>query len=141
MEELQKYKYIIIPAIVWGGIQLFKGFYNFFETGKWDWKRFLGLGGMPSSHSAVVMCLTILVAKNEGIETSNFATTLFFAIVVMTDAIGVRRTVGKQSKVLNEILKDNSKSGFEKLQEMTGHTPFQVLIGALIGIIVGIFLG
>lgn len=140
MEEILNYKYIIGPAMVWLGIQLFKFFYDYFETRKWHWKRLLGLGGMPSSHSAVVMCLTAMIGKYEGLTTSNFAISLIFALVVMCDAMGVRRTVGKQSKVLNDILNNSSKNGFEKLQEMTGHTPFQVVTGAVIGLFVGMIL-
>lgn len=138
MEKLLEYKFILIPSLVWLGIQFFKFFYDYFETRKWNWKRLLGLGGMPSSHSAVVVCLATMIAKYNGITTQNFAIAFFFAIVVMCDAVGVRRTVGKQSKVLNDILNNSSKNGFEKLQEMTGHTPFQVATGALIGLIVGI---
>ena len=137
MEEILKYRYVLAPALVWFIIQLFKVFYDYFENKKWNWKRFFGLGGMPSSHSAVVTCLTTMVGKYEGITTSSFAISLTFAIIVMCDAIGVRRTVGKQSKLLNDILTNNSMSGFEKLQEMTGHTPVQVFAGAVIGIIIG----
>lgn len=138
MKKLLGYKYILIPALVWLGIQLFKVCYDYFETKKWNWRRLFGFGGMPSSHSAVAVCLSTIVAKHEGIETSNFAISLFFSIVVMCDAVGVRNTVGKQSKVLNNILKDNKMSNFEKLQEMTGHTPFQVVAGAFIGLIIGL---
>lgn len=95
---------------------------------------------MPSSHSAVVTCLSTMIAKNEGITNPIFAISLFFAIIVMSDAVGVRRTVGKQSKVLNDILKDSRKNSFEKLQEMTGHTPVQVLAGAIIGVLVGLLV-
>lgn len=137
MEEILKYRYVLAPALVWFIIQLFKVFYDYFENKKWNWKRFFGLGGMPSSHSAVVTCLTTMVGKYEGITTSSFAIALTFAIIVMCDAIGVRRTVGKQSKLLNDILTNSSMSGFEKLQEMTGHTPVQVFAGAVIGIIIG----
>ena len=92
---------------------------------------------MPSSHSAIVACLSTMIAKEEGITSTAFAISVIFSIIVMCDAVGVRNTVGKQSKVLNNILKDHKKSNFEKLQEMTGHTPFQVVTGVVIGIIVG----
>lgn len=138
IEEIFKFKYILIPAALWLGIQLFKVIYEFFETKKWDWSRIIGSGGMPSSHSAVVSCLATMVGRNEGVTTTNFAISLIFALVVMHDAAGIRRNVGKQAKIINSILMDNEKTGAMKLQEMTGHTPFQVLVGALIGVVVGL---
>ena len=137
MEEFIKYKYILVPIIIWFGIQLFKVIYYYFEKGEWKWSRLFGAGGMPSSHSAIVVCLTTMIGRNQGITTPVFAVSLFLAFIVMYDAAGVRRAVGKQAKVLNDILTDTNKSGAEKLQEMTGHTPVQVATGAIIGFLVG----
>lgn len=133
-----KYEYLIVPFCTWLGIQLFKVIYDRFETKKWHWKRLIGTGGMPSSHSAVVVSLATLVGKKCGVYSVNFAISWIFALIVMYDAAGVRRAVGEQAKVLNNILNDKNTSNAEKLQEMTGHTPFQVAIGALIGFITGI---
>ena len=138
MEELLNYKFLLMPLIVWFGIQLFKTFYCFFETKKWDWSRLWGSGGMPSSHSAVVTCLAATIGKAEGFTSPVFAVSAILAFIVMYDAAGVRRAVGKQAKVLNDILSDVNKTSVEKLQEMTGHTPVQVATGAIIGIIVGL---
>ena len=140
MEAIVDYKYILIPAIVWLGVQLFKVIYLHYETKKWDWTRLFGNGGMPSAHSAVVTCLATMIGKYEGITTAEFAISFFVAFVVMNDAAGLRKNVGRQAKVLNAILTNNNKTGAKKLQEMTGHTPIQVLVGAAIGILIGILV-
>ena len=137
MEAISDYKYILIPSIVWLGVQLFKVIYLYYETKKWDWTRLFGNGGMPSAHTAVVTCLATMIGKNEGLTTPEFAISLFLSLVVMNDAAGLRKNVGRQAKVLNAILTDNNKTGAKKLQEMTGHTPIQVLVGATIGILIG----
>ena len=98
---------------------------------------------MPSSHSAVVTSLTTLIGKNVGISSPLFALSLIFAFVVMYDACGVRRAAGKQAKLLNEIVNTPGLTNMqvqEKLQEALGHTPTQVFVGALIGLIAGLIL-
>ena len=137
MEYFIQYRFIAVPICLWIGIQTFKVVYTYFEKKKWEFKRFWGAGGMPSSHSAVVSCITTLIGKSEGIKSPLFALSMVMAFIIMYDAAGVRRAVGKQAKVLNDIIMDKKLTNAEKLQEMTGHTPFQVSIGALIGIIVG----
>jgi len=96
---------------------------------------------MPSSHSAVVTSIATLIGKYHGVDSAIFGLALMFAFVVMYDACGVRRAAGKQAKVLNEIVNTPGLSGVEiqgKLQEALGHTPVQVFVGALIGIIAGL---
>ena len=93
---------------------------------------------MPSSHSAVMVSITVMLGKNIGFKSPIFALACFMTLVVMQDAIGVRRQVGKQAKYLNEILMDKNTSTEEKFQEMVGHTPFQVLIGLIVGLIAGL---
>ena len=136
-------KYILIPIILWFGIQLFKLIYDLCTTKKFNFKRILGAGGMPSSHSAVVTSLATLIGKNLGVGSPIFALSLIFAFVVMYDACGVRRAAGKQAKVLNEIVNTPGLSNVqvqEKLQEALGHSPIQVFVGALIGLIAGLIL-
>lgn len=138
-----QYKYIIIPALVWFSIQLFKVFYDLFTTKKFNFKRIMGAGGMPSSHSAVVTSLATMIGKNYGIDSAIFAISLIFAFVVMYDAAGIRRAAGKQAKILNKIVATPGLTGVEvseKLVEVLGHTPIQVIVGAGIGIIVGILV-
>lgn len=133
-------KYIIIPILLWFGIQLFKLIYDLYTTKQFNFKRILGAGGMPSSHSAVVTSLATLIGKNVGVSSPIFALALIFAFVVMYDACGVRRAAGKQAKVLNEIVNTPGLTNVqvqEKLQEALGHTPTQVFVGALIGLIAG----
>ena len=134
-------KYIYIPVLLWFGIQLFKLIYDLCTTRKFNFKRILGAGGMPSSHSAVVTSLATLIGKNLGVDSPIFAIALIFAFVVMYDACGVRRAAGKQAKVLNDIVNTPGLSGVqvqEKLQEALGHTPTQVFVGAIIGIVAGL---
>ena len=134
-------KYIYIPFILWFGIQLFKLIYDLVTTKKFNFKRIMGAGGMPSSHSAVVAGLATLVGKYQGVDTPIFAVAFIMAIVVMYDACGVRRAAGKQAKVLNDIVNTPGLSNIqvqEKLQEALGHTPTQVFVGAVIGVIAGL---
>ena len=133
-------KYIYVPFLLWFAIQLFKLIYELCTTKKFNFKRIIGAGGMPSSHSAVVTSLATLIGKNLGVDSPIFAISLIFAFVVMYDACGVRRAAGKQAKVLNEIVNTPGLSNVqvqEKLQEALGHTPVQVFVGALIGLIAG----
>ena len=133
-------KYIYIPLLTWFFIQLFKVIWDLVETKKFNFKRILGAGGMPSSHSAVVMALATLVGKNVGFDSPVFALAVIFAFVVMYDAAGVRRAAGKQAKLLNKLVETPGLTGVqvtEKLVEVLGHTPLQVFVGAIIGIIVG----
>ena len=133
-------KYIYIPLLTWFCIQTFKVLYDLVTTKKFNFKRIIGAGGMPSSHSAVVMALAIMVGKDQGFGSSIFAISLIFAFVVMYDATGVRRAAGKQARLLNKIVETPGLSGLEvqeRLVEVLGHTPIQVFVGALIGIIVG----
>lgn len=136
-----EYKFLFVPFILWFGIQTFKVLYEYFTEGKWDIKRFMGAGGMPSSHSAVVVSLATLIAKHIGINTPIFALSALFAFITMYDAAGVRRAVGKQAHILNKVVKEyKDMTPGEILQEKTGHTPVQVAAGAIIGFIAGIIL-
>ena len=141
MGIITEYKYIVVPFGVWFFIQLFKLLYDLVTTKKFNFKRILGAGGMPSSHSAVVTCLATLIGKSEGVDSIMFAMATIFAMVVMYDAAGVRRAAGKQAHLLNKIVETPGLTGVEvqeRLVEVLGHTPLQVIVGAAIGIIVGI---
>ena len=132
------YKYILVPFLLWLAIQISKVVVDCIEKKKITLRRLLGSGGMPSSHSAVMVSITVMLGKNIGFKSPIFALACFMSLVVMQDAIGVRRQVGKQAKYLNEILMDEKTSPEEKFQEMVGHTPFQVLIGLIVGLIAGL---
>ncbi len=105
-------------------------------------ERLLGDGGMPSSHSATVMAMVTSTAFYFGSDTFEFAVTAILALIVMHDAMGVRRETGKQAKVINNMMDwfvqmDSDISPEEKLKEFVGHSPTQVFFGALLGIVVG----
>lgn len=139
MQILQN-KYIYVPFLTWFAIQAFKVIWDLVTIRKFNFKRIMGAGGMPSSHSAVVMAITVMVGREAGFDSYAFAMALVFSGVVMYDAAGVRRAAGKQATLLNKIVETPGLTGVEvqeRLVEVLGHTPFQVFVGALIGIIVG----
>ena len=141
--EVIKNKYIVVPMLLWFGIQVFTVIYDLITTKKFNFKRIMGAGGMPSSHSAVVVGLATLIGKYEGVNTPIFAVALIFSFIVMYDAAGVRRAAGKQAKLLNQIVETPGLSGIqvsEKLVEVLGHTPIQVIVGAIIGVIAGLIV-
>jgi acid phosphatase family membrane protein YuiD len=133
-------KYLYIPVLTWFSIQLFKVIWDLVKEKRFNFKRIMGAGGMPSSHSAVVCALSVLVGKSLGFDSAYFALATIFAFVVMYDACGVRRAAGKQASLLNKIISTPGLTNgqvHERLVEVLGHTPVQVLVGAIIGIIVG----
>lgn len=136
-------KYIYVPFFLWFGIQLFKLLYDLFTTKKFNFKRIMGAGGMPSSHSAVVAGLATLIGRYEGVGTPIFALALIVAFIVMYDACGVRRAAGKQAVLLNKLIETPGLTGVqvsERLVEVLGHTPVQVFVGALIGVVAGLII-
>ena len=144
MDFYSEYKYLIVPMSVWFCIQLFKVIWDLVVTHKFNFKRILGAGGMPSSHSAVVTSIATMIGKTQGINSPIFALAVMFAFVVMYDAAGVRRAAGKQAKLLNKLVETPGLSNIqvqEKLVEVLGHTPMQVIVGAAIGVIVGLVFG
>ena len=106
---------------------------------KLDWTRFFGSGGMPSSHSAFVMALAIMVGATEGFNTAAFAITVVLASVVMYDASGVRHETGVQGQVLNKIVQkvfvDGQPITDVELKELVGHTKVEVVGGFLVGVL------
>jgi hypothetical protein len=139
--EILGNKCIVVPFCLWIIIQVFKFVYEFVVNKKIDFKRLFGAGGMPSAHSAVVCSEATLIAKACGLGSPEFAIALTLAGVVMYDACGVRRAAGKQARILNKIIETPGLTNAEvneKLIEALGHTPLQVFVGALIGIVAGI---
>lgn len=129
---------ILTTAIIaWFIAQLTKTIVFAIQERKIDFRRLVGAGGMPSSHSAFVTSLATGVGIVEGWQSSMFAIASAFAVIVMYDAAGVRRAAGKQAQVLNQIVQDVYEKDFhpERLKELLGHTPFEVLIGGLFGIL------
>ena len=140
-EEIFTNKFIYVPFILWILIQTYKVIHDLIKTKKFNFKRIMGAGGMPSSHSAVVTSIATLTGKEEGFGSPIFGISVIFAFIVMYDAAGVRRAAGKQAKLLNKIVDTPGLSGVEvseRLVEVLGHTPIQVFVGAVIGIIAGV---
>lgn len=136
-----KNKVFLIAILAWLIAQSIKVLLGIIKEKKFNFKWFVGTGGMPSSHVAGVAALTTSVGLNLGFDSTIFAISLVFAIIVMFDAQGVRQATGVQAEVLNEIMEDiYSKRGFteEKLKELIGHTPIEVLVGAILGILIAL---
>ena len=137
-------KYIYIPFFLWFAIQTFKVIYDLVTTKKFNFKRIMGAGGMPSSHSAGVMGLATAVGLIEGFDSVLFAMSVGFALITMYDAAGVRRAAGKTAACLNRMMDDFYKHDVQaiggKLKELLGHTPFEVIMGALFGIAFAYFM-
>lgn len=133
------YRFLIIPTLVWFSVQVFKLVSDAVINRKINFKRFVETGGMPSSHSAVVTSLMTAVGLSEGFDSPIFAVAFVFSFIVMYDAAGVRLAAGKQARILNQLINSNQVKvdTNEKLKELLGHTPIQVFVGAIYGIIVG----
>ncbi|MBQ9122642.1 MAG: divergent PAP2 family protein [Lachnospiraceae bacterium] len=143
--QLLSNQILVSGAVGWTVAQVLKTLIHLFFTKKFVAERLVGSGGMPSSHSATVCALTTAAYMSHGLSSSEFAICFFLAAIVMYDAIGVRRETGIQAKVLNDMIKvlDDMGSDMppqEKLKEFVGHTPFQVLVGGILGIILAILI-
>ena len=123
----------------WFAAQLIKFTFEIIQNKKFDFAKLVSSGGMPSSHSSAVCALTTGVGMLEGISSTAFAISFVLSLIVMYDAMGVRREAGKHSKILNSLIEDlldYKPEYFQKnLKELIGHTPFQVLCGAVLGVI------
>jgi len=138
----EQYKYITIPALTWFVAQLFKLLSTLIKK-DFDLKRIFGTGGMPSSHTCFVVSLCAVIGKTAGVESAAFGISFAFAIVVMIDAAGVRQAAGKQAKLLNSLMSAHFPGDVfnERLKELLGHKPLEVLVGAILGIVMGVLLG
>ncbi len=136
--------YVLMSAVVgWFMAQLIKVIIAIFDKDNRSLAKIMfSTGGMPSSHSSAVCALCIACALGEGLSSAAFAITLVMAGVVMIDASGVRLETGKQAKLLNKITRELFSGKPEEinsgLKELVGHTPFQVLVGAMLGIAVAV---
>ena len=149
--------YLLISAVcAWFVAQIIKFSIGLFNKKKKSLKDFVfSMGGMPSSHSATMMGLTTAAALRDGFGSSVFAVCAIFSIIVMRDAFGVRYQTGKQAKLLNSLMKKENQNSADSAQngavsenspndsafdESVGHTPMQVVVGAFVGVAVGIVL-
>lgn len=139
--------YILIASITgWLVAQILKTLIHMYFTKTFVTERLVGSGGMPSSHASTVCALATATGIQFGLDSYPFALSTIFAIVVMYDAMGVRREAGNQAKVLNQLMDLFTHATLKidrekKLKEFIGHTPLQVVAGAILGIIIAIILG
>ena len=135
---------LLVPAFAWLTAQLLKVLINGIVNRTFSAERLFGDGGMPSGHSATVMALALMCGHSAGFGSVTFGLAMIFAIVVMHDALGVRRETGKQAvsiiemaELLNEYFSEkDEKIRTDKLKVLVGHTPLQVVCGAILGFIV-----
>ena len=118
-------------------MQAYKGLNEYFRVRRWNFRRFVETGGMPSSHAASVAALSTMVALREGVRSPLFGVTLYFSLIVMYDAAGLRRAAGRQAVILNRLIDEHlqhPEADTHRLMELLGHTPFEVFVGALLGV-------
>ncbi len=135
-KEIFSNKILVITLTVWALAQCIKVFLGVIRERKFNFRWFIGTGGMPSSHAAGVTALATAVGLERGFDSVIFALSAVFAMVTMFDAQGVRRATGQQAEILNRILDDiywKGKIETNRLAELIGHTPIQVVIGSIIG--------
>ncbi len=134
--------YLIAPFIAWALAQIIKTVIDLITGKELSLARALGSGGMPSSHSSTVCRLTAMIAQTQGIGSPLTAMSFIFSLIVMYDAMNVRRETGDQGKMINELIELLTDMGRDipvekKFKELVGHTPLQVFFGALLGVAVG----
>ena len=136
-------KYFVAPILAWTIAQVAKVIMTSVRQRRLNLRVLAETGGMPSSHSAIVMGLTTAIGKYSGPTSPAFAIALIFSFVVMYDAAGLRRAAGRQAALLNRVVEDlvHMRGVQEqKLRELLGHTPIEVLVGAVLGVLVGILV-
>ncbi len=135
----------ILMAILfsWFIAQALKVVFVLITSRKVDFRRFVESGGMPSSHSSLVMTLVTMIGRTQGVQSAMFALAVAFAVIVMYDAMGVRRAAGEHAKTINMIIEEwlphSNVLMEDRLKELIGHTPLQVLMGAILGLLIGLF--
>ncbi len=134
-------KILIVAIISMLAAQLIKFVITAVSNKKIDMRILTSTGGMPSSHSALVMGLVVAIGFEKGLASIELAIAVVFAMIVMYDAAGIRRAAGKQAKILNKMM-DQLDSGQdireEQLKELLGHTPIEVVVGALLGVFIAV---
>ncbi len=130
---------LLAAVLAWFVAQALKVILTLLSERRLDLGRMYGSGGMPSSHSALVTAMTTCIGKIYGFDAPIFAVSCVFSLVVMYDAAGVRRAAGKQAKAIKYLFTHVNVPLEENLKELLGHTPAQVVCGAILGIFIGSF--
>ena len=131
-------KILVITLTVWAVAQGIKVLLGVMREKRFNFRWFIGTGGMPSSHAAAAAALATTVGREVGFDSIAFALSAVFALVTMFDAQGVRRSAGQQAAILNQILDDiywKGKIETDRLFELIGHSPLEVIIGCLLGLV------
>ena len=140
--QISQNSVLITAVISWMIAQIMKVILVFIINKKLDFGRIVGSGGMPSSHSSFVVSLAVATGLTSGFNSTVFGICACFALVVMYDAAGVRRSAGQQARILNQLVDSWGRGNFEdtdkRLKELLGHTPMEVFAGAFLGIIVAL---
>jgi len=142
LETFFNNKILMITIITWTIAQGMKVCLGIIRERRFNFKWFIGTGGMPSSHAAGATALATTCGLQAGFDSIMFALASVFAIVTMFDAQGVRRSAGQQAAILNQVLDDmywKGKIEADQLLELIGHTPLQVIIGGFLGIALSCF--
>ncbi|MBQ7986858.1 MAG: divergent PAP2 family protein [Clostridia bacterium] len=133
---------IVTCLLGWFIAQFIKVILTLIKDKRIDFRRFVGSGGFPSSHAALVTSLATAVGLIDGFESTEFAITVVLALVVMYDAAGVRRAAGQQARILNKIVEEWEHKDLtntdKRLKELLGHTPKEVFAGAILGIVIAL---
>ena len=141
LTQIVKNKIFMTTLSAWVVAQSIKVTIGVINQKRFDFRWFVGTGGMPSSHAAGASCLAAAIGMQYGFDTVYFALAASFAIVVMFDAQGVRRSSGRQARILNKIMDDiywKGKIHEGRLRELIGHTPIEVIVGFLLGITIAL---
>ena len=143
LQDILQNNALWIAICSWFIAQVIKIIIELIRKKKLKLSLIMSSGGMPSSHSSFVVAVTTVLGLTEGFDSPIFALGAIVSLVVMYDASGVRRAAGKHAKIINEMLAGIENSGIvldKKLKEMLGHTPIEVLCGAILGITVALLL-
>ncbi len=143
LNQISQNKVLLNTLLAWVIAQTVKVIIGVLRQKKFDFKWFVGSGGMPSSHAAGATCLAASIGLEYGFNSAYFALAVSFAIVVMFDAQGVRRAAGRQARILNRITEDiywRGRIEEDRLRELIGHTPVEVIVGFLVGLSVALLL-
>jgi len=142
-ESILSNKVLLVPLAAWGTAQVLKVLISSIRDRRLNFSHLITMGGMPSSHTTLVCALATSVAIVQGVDSAFFAISAFLAIIVMYDAAGVRQTVSIQSTILNRMLDElfKGKPAFEqRVRELIGHTKWEVIAGAALGILFALVL-
>lgn len=143
--ELFSNYHLICSLVAFFAAQLIKFIITWIYYGKVDFRKFFENGGMPSSHTSTVWALSVSIGRVEGFYSSTAAVSVILTVIVMIDAMGVRRATGENSKAINQIMRElfewkPTEYEPKNVRKYVGHKPPEVLIGAVIGLIVPLLI-